>query len=62
MKRYFHLIQAEAIRAGKQVDLQLSQCLEILIDEKEIRQLILNMALNGLDAMDAGGEAYDHDV
>jgi two-component system, sporulation sensor kinase E len=52
----FPLIQAEALRAGKQVDLQLSQCLEILIDEKEIRQVILNMALNGLDAMNAGGE------
>ena len=52
----FPLIQAEAMRASKQVVLQLSQCLDIFVDEKEIRQLILNMALNGLDAMSAGGK------
>ena len=51
----FPLIQAEAMRARKQVVLQLSECVDIFIDEKEIRQLILNMALNGLDAMSAGG-------
>ena len=52
----FPLIQAEATRASKQVDLQLSQCLDIFVDEKEIRQLILNIALNGLDAMSSGGK------
>lgn len=52
----FPLIQAEAIRASKQVILDLSQCPELSIDEKEIRQLILNMALNGLDAMSPGGQ------
>ena len=52
----FPLIQAEAMRASKQVDLQLSQCLDIFVDEKEIRQLILNIALNGLDAMSSGGK------
>ncbi|WP_256243069.1 PAS domain S-box protein [Bacillus sp. V3B] len=52
----FPLIQAEAMRASKQVHLQLNQCLDILIDEKEIRQVILNIALNGLDAMSPGGE------
>ena len=51
----FPLIQAEAMRARKQVVLQLSECVDIFIDEKEIRQLILNIALNGLDAMSAGG-------
>ena len=50
----FPLIQAEATRASKQVDLQLSQCLDIFVDEKEIRQLILNIALNGLDVMSSG--------
>ena len=52
----FPLIQAEAMRASKQVVLQLSQSVDIFVDEKEIRQLILNIALNGLDAMDAGGK------
>ncbi|USK71355.1 PAS domain S-box protein [Peribacillus asahii] len=52
----FPLIQAEAIRASKQVALDLSECPDISIDEKEIRQFILNMALNGLDAMSSGGK------
>ena len=52
----FPLIQAEAMRGGKQVILDLSNCPDLSIDEKEIRQLILNMALNGLDAMSSGGE------
>ena len=51
----FPLIQAEAMRAGKQVILDLSPCPELSIDEKEIRQLILNIALNGLDAMSSRG-------
>jgi len=52
----FPLIQAEALRANKQVVLDLHSCSEIFIDEKEIRQLILNIALNGLDAMTSGGK------
>ncbi len=53
----FPLIQAEAFRSGKEVILQLDQrCTDIFIDEKEIRQLILNIALNGLDAMTMGGK------
>ncbi|MFJ8266062.1 PAS domain S-box protein [Peribacillus asahii] len=56
IKALFPLIQAEAMRASKQVDLDLSECPDISIDEKEIRQFILNMALNGLDAMSAGGK------
>ena len=52
----FPLIQAEAMRGGKQVILDLSNCPDLSIDEKEIRQLILNMALNGLDAMSSGGK------
>lgn len=50
------LISAEATRNSKQIIHQLRDCSEIYVDEKEIRQLILNMALNGLDAMDAGGK------
>jgi len=52
----FPLIQAEALRANKQVILDLHTCSDIFIDEKEIRQLILNIALNGLDAMTSGGK------
>ncbi|MCZ8514522.1 PAS domain S-box protein [Paenibacillus filicis] len=50
------LIQAEATLAGKSVLLELRPCPELELDEKEIRQLILNLALNGLEAMEAGGQ------
>lgn len=56
IKALFPLIQAEAMRASKQVVLELSKCPDISIDEKEIRQFILNISLNGLDAMSAGGK------
>nr|WP_028390337.1 PAS domain S-box protein [Bacillus cihuensis] len=51
----YPLIQAEALRTGKTIQLQLSECPELFLDEKEISQLILNLSLNGLDAMDSGG-------
>jgi PAS domain S-box-containing protein len=51
----FPLIQAEALLSDKQVQLNLSECPDLLLDEKEVRQLILNMVLNGLEAMGPGG-------
>jgi two-component system, sporulation sensor kinase E len=51
----FPLIQAEALRSNKQLKLDLANCPDISLDEKEIRQLILNIALNGLDAMTSNG-------
>lgn len=50
------LIQAEALRASKHFLLDLGKCPDIFLDQKEIRQLILNIALNGLDAMSSGGK------
>ncbi|MDQ0199421.1 PAS domain S-box protein [Neobacillus ginsengisoli] len=50
------LIQAEALRSSKHVKLVLNTCPDILLDEKEIRQLILNITLNGLDAMSPNGK------
>lgn len=52
----FPLIQAEALLAGKRVLLDLEDCAELYLDEKEIRQLVLNLSLNGLEAMDSGGQ------
>ncbi|MGE5701609.1 MAG: PAS domain S-box protein [Clostridia bacterium] len=49
------LIQAEALLSDKHVFLELHHCPHILLDEKEIRQLVLNLALNGLEAMEQGG-------
>jgi signal transduction histidine kinase len=51
----FPLIQAEALLAGKRIQLELETCPELYIDDKEIRQLILNLCLNGLEAMSSGG-------
>ncbi|WP_338787619.1 PAS domain S-box protein [Metabacillus sp. FJAT-53654] len=50
------LIQAEALRSSKHIYLDLGKCPDIYLDQKEIRQLILNIALNGLDAMSSGGK------
>jgi two-component system, sporulation sensor kinase E len=51
----YPLLQAEALLANKFVELDLEDCPELKLDEKEIRQIILNMVKNGLDAMAAGG-------
>ncbi len=51
----FPLIHAEALRSSKEIILDLEDCPDIIVDEKEIRQIILNIALNGLDAMSPGG-------
>lgn len=51
----FPLIQAEATLTNKYIKLELMECPLLRLDEKEIRQLILNLALNGLESMSAGG-------
>jgi two-component system, sporulation sensor kinase E len=51
----FPLIQAEALMSDKEVRVNLRKCPPLLLDEKEVRQLILNIALNGLEAMLPGG-------
>ncbi|MFT8321900.1 MAG: PAS domain S-box protein [Bacillus sp. (in: firmicutes)] len=47
----FPLLNAEALLAGKRVVLELETCPMLYLDEKEIRQLLLNIALNGLESM-----------
>ena len=49
------LLRAEALLDSKEVKLQLEDCPLLYLDEKEIRQLILNIGLNGLEAMNPGG-------
>lgn len=51
----FPLIQAEAVMNSKQAEAELAPTPDLKLDEKEIRQMILNMALNGLDSMEPGG-------
>lgn len=51
----FPLIQADAIASKTAVRHNLSQIPELYLDENEIRQLLLNLARNGLEAMPSGG-------
>lgn len=52
----YPLIKAEALLTDKTVSLLLSEVPRLYLDEKEISQLILNLSLNGLESMAAGGE------
>ncbi len=50
------LLQAEAFRQSKNLVAELTPGPPLSLDDKEIRQVILNLALNGLDAMEPGGQ------
>lgn len=49
------LIIADAMHGNKDVSVELEEMPDIMFNEKEIRQLILNLVRNGLDAMSAEG-------
>ncbi|MCL5056723.1 MAG: PAS domain S-box protein [Actinobacteria bacterium] len=49
------LIMADAANLDKNIKTELETIPSILLDEKEIRQLILNLVRNGLEAMSPGG-------
>lgn len=51
----FPLLQADAMRTDKFIQLKVGDIPDLLLDEKEIRQLILNLVRNGLEAMLPGG-------
>jgi len=55
VKAMFPLIQADAFIEDKNIILELENTTDLFLDEKEIRQLILNLARNGLEAMPPGG-------
>lgn len=50
----FPLIKAETINQDKNISLQCNEIPDLLLDEMEIRQLILNLVNNGLEAMQPG--------
>lgn len=52
----FPLIQADALVTDKNIERDLRDIPVLLLDEKEIRQLILNLVRNGLEAMPPGGK------
>ncbi|NPV93185.1 MAG: PAS domain S-box protein [Firmicutes bacterium] len=49
------LIQADAMITDKYISVETSEISDLLLDEKEIRQLILNLVRNGLESMQSGG-------
>ena len=55
LKALYPLIQADAMRTDMYVQMEPGDIPDLLLDEKEIRQLILNMVRNGLEAMEPGG-------
>jgi len=56
----FPLIQADATASKVSVNLDISPVPELLLDENEIRQLLLNLVRNGIEAMPAGGNLDIH--
>jgi len=51
----YPLIQADALGADKNVNLELGDIPDLMVDDKEIRQIILNLSRNGLQAMSSRG-------
>lgn len=51
----FPLIQADALRLGHSIWIEKNDVPDILLNENEIKQLLLNLVRNGLEAMDSGG-------
>ncbi len=49
------LVQVDAIRSDKCVTTQLGVIPDLILDDKEMRQMILNLARNGFEAMSKGG-------
>ncbi|HWQ41805.1 MAG TPA: ATP-binding protein, partial [Desulfosporosinus sp.] len=49
------LIEANVVLSDQELKLDLGEIPELLLDEKEIRQLILNLTQNGIEAMSRGG-------
>ena len=50
----YPLILADAMKSDIQIKLQLSEVPDLLLDEKGIRQVLLNLVRNGLEAMEEG--------
>jgi signal transduction histidine kinase len=51
----FPLIQAHATASNTHIELDINDIPSLFLDENEIRQLILNIVRNGIEAMPSGG-------
>jgi two-component system sporulation sensor kinase C len=58
----FPLIQADATASKVSVNLDITPVPELLLDENEIRQLLLNLVRNSIEAMPAGGDLDIHTI
>ena len=56
IRSVFPLLQTDALRRGDDIELELQEIMEVYVDEKEMRQCILNLVANGMDAMPDGGK------
>lgn len=52
------LIQADAVSSNIDTLLELGECCDLCLDVKEIKQLILNLTRNAIEAMPAGGRLH----
>lgn len=55
LKTLLPLMQADSMNIDKYVVVELGETPDFLMNEKEIRQLVLNLVRNGLEAMPPGG-------
>lgn len=55
IKKTLPLIQAQAMRQEQYIKLELNNLPYLLVDQKEIRQLIINLVKNALESMSAPG-------
>lgn len=49
------LLEASAVSSNKRIQIEMEELPDLLLDDKETRQVILNLSRNGLEAMDEGG-------
>lgn len=55
IRKMLPLLESEALKKGLFIKQELEEIPDLMIDQGEIRQLILNLVQNGLDAMSADG-------
>ncbi|ACV64992.1 multi-sensor signal transduction histidine kinase [Desulfofarcimen acetoxidans DSM 771] len=58
IKGIYPLIQGDAARTEKYIHMELQDVPDLLIDEEEIRQMMLNLVLNGLQSMSPGQNLF----
>lgn len=58
LKNVYPLMQANAMMQEKIINLNLGRIPDLLLDEQEIRQLILNLLNNGLESIPAGKAVF----